>query len=259
MPSLRELQQWSYRAIVLDEEFGPRTHARDERRRAARLNVYRNNARATFHKTLAATYPVVERLVGDLCFRSLARSYMRDVPSLSGDLGHYGAEFATLLEVHYRDTGFAYLADVARLEWVCAEAETAADSRTLDWLALAEVAAEDQGRLRFSLRGPVRLVSSRYPVFSIWEAHQSDDVRPVALSAGAEHVLVTRRQGGVEAHRLDAGAFAFARSLADGEPLADACEAGAAAAPDFSPEGALTTLARLDVLAAARVAADELD
>jgi hypothetical protein len=260
MPSLRELQQTAYRAIVREEggaSFPPLV--RPSAFNAARLGVYRNNARETFHKTLAATYPVVQRLVGELCFRGLARSYSSDFPSRSGDLSAYGAELPTLLEIYYRDTAFAYLADVARLEWACAEAETAANGVALDLSHLARVPADDCAQLRVALRAPVRLVSSRFPVFSIWEANQGDDVEPVALSRGAEHVLVTRAKAGVRLYRLDARTFAFARSLADGEALADAVDAGEAAGDAFDVTEALGALAQLDVLAGFRLPADEAE
>jgi hypothetical protein len=258
MPSLRELQQRAYRAIVLEEDGTFAPALRDARAAPARLAVYRNNASETFLKTLAATYAVVQRLVGEPCFRGLARAYRLEFASRSGDLARYGAELPTLLEIHYRDTAFGYLADVARLEWACAEAENAADGVPFDLLHLAAVPADDCAGLRFTLRAPVRLVSSRHPVFSIWEANQADSVRPVALSQGAEHVLVTRGKRGVELYRLDPGTFAFARSLADGESLEDAAAAGDAAAADFAVEAALKTLAQLDVLAGFRLPADEV-
>jgi len=46
MLSLREVQRRAYRAIVLEDNVLPLT-----RSRAARLEVYRNNARETFRKT----------------------------------------------------------------------------------------------------------------------------------------------------------------------------------------------------------------
>jgi hypothetical protein len=258
MLSLRELQERAYRAIVLEED-GVLAPTGAPHTRRTGLEVYRNNARETYHKTLAATYPVVRRLVGELCFRGLARSYLREFPSRSGDLAHYGAELPTLLEIHYRDSSFAYLADVARLEWACAEVESAADSLPFDVLDLARVAPAECATLRFTLRSAVRLLSSRFPIFAIWEANQVQDVRSVALAAGGEHVLVTRARGGIELYRLDAGTFAFARSLADGESLADACDAGAAAAAGFAPAAALETLAHLGVLAGFRLPADEVE
>ena len=252
MPSLREVQQQAYRAVVLEDAVSSRAF------NAARLGVYRNNARETFHKTLAATYPVVQRLVGELCFRGLARSYQHDFPSRSGDLTRYGAEVPTLLEIYYRDTEYAYLADVARLEWACAEADTAADGLPFDLLDLQRVPADACVSLRFTLRAPVRLLSSRFPIFSIWEANQADEVGPVPLDRGAEHVLVTRRRGAVRLYRLDAGTFAFARSLADGDSIADAAAAGEHTA-GFELGMALKTLAELDVLAGFNLPADEVE
>jgi hypothetical protein len=254
MISLRDVQQRAYRAIVLEENVLPMTALR-----AARLEVYRNNARETFRKTLAATYPVVERLVGDACFRSIAAHFMREFPSRAGDLGRFGSELAMLLDVYYRDTAFAYLADVARLEWACAEVETAADSLPFDLIELGAVPDDDRARLRFAMRPAVRLVSSRYPVLRIWEAHQAADVETVDLAAGAERVLVCRRDSQVRLHRLDAGTFAFARSLADGEPLGDAFDAGSAAAGDFDARSALVLLAQLDVLAGFRTQSSGFD
>jgi hypothetical protein len=254
MISLREVQQRAYRAIVLEENVLPMTAPR-----AVRLGVYRNNARETFRKTLAATYPVVLRLVGDACFRGIAAHFMREFPSRAGDLDRFGSELATLLDVYYRDTEFEYLADVARLEWACAEVETAADSRPFDLIALEAVRDDDRSELSFAMQPAVRFVSSRYPVLSIWEANQAAEVQPVDLGAGAERVLVSRRASQIRLHRLDAGAFAFARSLADGEPLADAYDAGVSAAGDFDAPAALVLLAQLGVLAGFRAPTAGLD
>jgi hypothetical protein len=254
MLSLREVQRRAYRAIVLEDDVLPLT-----RSRAARLDVYRNNARETFRKTLSATYPVVRRLVGEACFRGIAAQFMREFPSRAGDLGRFGAELGTLLDIFYRDTEFAYLADVARLEWACAEVETAADSAPFDLLELASVDEEEHGALRFALRPCIRLVSSRYPVLSIWRVNQADDVAPIDITGGGERVLVARRGALLRLEALDAGTFAFARSLADGEPLTEALDAGCAAARGFDPGAALGLLAQLDALAGFRRSSFGLD
>jgi hypothetical protein len=245
MSSLRELQQRAYRAIALEEDLGLVPGARGPAQ--ARLAVYRNNARVTFEKTLAATYPVVKRLVGDPCFRGLARELTRESPSRSGDLGRFGGELPALLDVYYRDTSFEYLADVARLEWAYAEAETAADAAPLDFSALRGVDPEEYAALRFVLQPSARFVSSRYPVLTIWGAHQATDVKPVALNTGAEHVLLLRGAADVRLHGLDGGAFAFARSLADGETLESAHETALAAAEDFDLNAALARFAALNL------------
>lgn len=252
MNELRELQQRAYRAIVLGESVRLPVSTGSSRRLAARLGVYRNNARETFRRTLAATYGVVERLVGDECFRSLASDFMRGFPSRSGDLGRFGGEFPLLLDILYRDTAFAYLADVARLEWAYAEAETAAGSPRLDLRALADAATRDDDALRVALHPACRLVGSPYPVMSIWQANQAEEVARVGLGTGAEFVLVCRRSGAVRLHRCDEATYAFAFSLAAGESLLEAQDVGLAVTADFDAGRALALLVSLGALTAYR-------
>ena len=217
-------------------------------RPSQRLAVYRNNARVTFEKTLVATFPVLGRLVGEPCFRVLALRFMREFPSRSGDLGRYGAELPELLDVCYRDTRFAYLADVARLEWACARAETAADAMPLDPARLADVDEASYAQLCFDLQPAAQFVSSRFPVLTIWRANQAEHVECVDLGRGAEHVLVLHGSNGAVLHGLDAGTFAFAASLAQGESLGDAHDAGAALDRAFDPGEALGRLAAIGAL-----------
>ena len=245
MSSLRDLQQRVYRAVVLDEELAIASPSADN---ATRLDVYRNNARVTFRRALESTFPVVRQLVGEPCFRGISHTFMREYPSRSGDLGWYGGELPILLEVFYRDTTFGYLADVARLEAAIAAAEGAADSPLLDARHLVDVAPEEYAWLRFTLHPATRLMTSRWPVLAIWQAHQRSPVASVDLAAGAEHVLVARHGGRVVLRGLDAGTFAFASSLADDETLAEAVDAGLAARASFDASAALASLVEVGVL-----------
>ena len=252
MLSLHEIQRRAYGAIVRDENVLPFAAG-------ARLAVYRNNARETFRKTLAATYPVVARLVGSECFRSIAAKFTVEFPSRAGDLGRFGGELPILLDIYYRDTEFAYLPDVARLEWAVAEVETAPSSSSVNLLGLAEVPADAHAVLRVAVRPAVRFVSSLDPVLAIWEANQSPEVARVDLRGGAENVLVARVDGEARLHRLAAGPFVLARSLADGETLGDAYDAAVAVAGELDAAAALVELARLDVLAGYRLPDRGLD
>ena len=59
-----------------------------------RFGIYRGNAAANVAKALAATYPVVEKIVGPEFFAGLAREYRSRHPSQHGDLNEYGHAFA---------------------------------------------------------------------------------------------------------------------------------------------------------------------
>ena len=89
MPSLRELQRG----------FSAATLSRDPAALAAlsivsggldpgtRIAVYRNNVLGNYRKALAATYPVVRRLVGAPFFDAAVE---RGHPSPHGDVNRYG-------------------------------------------------------------------------------------------------------------------------------------------------------------------------
>ena len=63
-----------------------------------RYNVYRNNVTVSLIDALAATYPAVRRITGDVFFRAMARSFVRAAPPSSPLLFEYGREFPAFVE-----------------------------------------------------------------------------------------------------------------------------------------------------------------
>lgn len=221
MSSLRELQSLCYRAFLLEESAPLAAELSDTAAipNSARIAVYQNNARETFRKTLARVYPVIERLVGDDCFRGLAHGYMLDHPSVSGDLQRFGAAFADHLAAHYDATEFAYLPAVARLEWAIEEVllEPEPEPRSLEHLA--GVDPERFGELVFTPAPGVRFVGSRYPILTIWSANQPGRQPAVDLERDGEQVAVKRAGTDATMRRLDGATFALATALATGATL----------------------------------------
>lgn len=205
-----------------------------------RLAIYRGNLQAGFEKALQLEFPVVATLCGAEFFTVLAREFQRAHPSGSGDLHHIGGPFPGYLRDRFGGGEHAYFADIAALEWAREESARAMDSDTLDVGVLRDVAPDDLPALRFALHPAVRLVASRWPIFTVWEAHQGpDDVRHVDLGAGSEYVLVRRAGSGPALERLTAGAFGFLAALADGCTLGAAFDAAIAAEPDFDVTASL--------------------
>src|SRR6267142_1196042 len=114
----------------------------------ARLAIYRNNLREGFRKALALEFPVIERLVGEDYFRQLALSFLAEHPSRAGDLHPIGEPFAQFLHSRFEGTPYAYLSDVATLEWAYQQSLVAADAPPFDVATLREIPPEDYGRLR---------------------------------------------------------------------------------------------------------------
>ena len=231
MRALRETQE-EFAAALL----GSGAHRFD-----GRLQVYRNNVFVSLSQALADVYPVLVRLVGRDYFDQAARRFVREHPSRSGNLHEFGRELAGFLGRLPEAASLPYLPDVAALEWAWHEAFHAAEAPALDAARLAALPESALGGLRLRLSPAARLVASRYPVLAIWEANRdgAPEGAEISLDAGPDWLLVTRRELERAIERVTPGEHALLAALASGAPLAEACEAAAAAAPGIDLEAAM--------------------
>ena len=217
---------------------------------ARRFGVYRNNVIVGLVDALADSYPVVQALVGEEFFRAMAAEFVRQSPPRSPVLAWYGAGFAEFLAGFEPVAGLAYLADVARLEWLRVEAWHAADATALPMDQLAALLADEERlpETRFALHPSLRVVNSAHPVVSLWAAHQADD--PEALlseidMSGGEAALLLRTGLDVEIMRIESGAAAFIGRLLTGETFGAAVGTG-----DFDLPATLGLLIRSGAIVA---------
>jgi hypothetical protein len=207
----------------------------------AGLEVYRRNVLANLRAALAATYPVVRRLVGDAFFAEAAAQFARRVASASGDLHQYGGEFAPFLEDYPHARALPYLPDVARLEWLRHESYHARDAQAFDFAALARIAPSRHGEIRFVLHPGARLMRSPHPVAAIWEANQSGRDGTPDRAQGPGCVLVRREQYAVRVERLEEAEWEFLASVARGATLEEAGRALTLGEPDTFLRAALAS------------------
>lgn len=228
MPSLRELQI-GFAGAVLNPQRAAR-FGRHLRRHgvanAQRIQIYRNNLRATLDAALAAVYPVVQKLVGEPCFSGIARSYAQIEPSRSGDIHDYGQRLAEYLETLPQLDGYPYLADVARLEWIYHSLFHSARLPAMPAWSLQQVSPERYAGLRLQLQPGSRLFASVYPVLHIWQSNQDDwpDDTRVSLDEGGVRLLALRGADGIGFVPLAGGEFTLLQALAGGVTLGEACE-----------------------------------
>jgi hypothetical protein len=181
--------------------------------------VYRSSVAANFAGALAATYPVVCRLVGEPFFVEAATRYAAVSPSTSGDLADYGAGLADFLEGYSYAAALAYLPDVARLEWACHECEREPEPAAFDFAALAAVAPGDYGGMRLQLHPAVRLIRSDHPIVAIHAANAPDRDGMTGPGEGPDHVLVRRVQSRAVVERIPGHEWRFLARLAQGDTL----------------------------------------
>jgi len=242
MPSLSELQRGFVAATIFGDSaalagLGIVAAGLDP---ATRIGVYRNNVFGNYRQALAATYPVIRRLVGPAFFDAAVDAFVRGYPSMRGDVNRYGAELPRFLADYPPAQKLAYLPDVARLEWAVDQAGIAADAPALETAALATVPVEMWSELRLLLHPSVRLLESSYPILRIWRVNQPDaEDQTVDLGEGGEWLLVQRAERAVLIERLDAGEYALLAAMSVGVKLADASRRAKAADSAFDLAGAL--------------------
>lgn len=198
---------------------------RDAPVRAARgLAAYRGNGEALAARALAAAYPTVAELMGSESFEALARAHWRRLPPTCGDMATYGAGLADAIAADAQLDDEAYLADCARLDWALHRIEAAADvpqpPTGLDLLG-----GDDPAALRLQLRPGLVLLTSRWPVVTIWKAHRRTEadrfapVREAFAQQRSERALVWRDGWRAAVSELDEADARFTQALLDGLPL----------------------------------------
>ena len=245
-PPLRELQR-SFVAATLFDDAAARVAvgvAAGGLDAAARIGVYRNNVLGNYRRALAATYPVVLKLVGNAFFNATIDAFVRAHPSAHGDVNRYGGELAGFLAAYPSARELAYLPDVARLEWAIDQANIAADAPAFDFLGLRSVAGEKPEGLRFVLHPSVSLIASPHPILRIWRVNQPGYAGEVAvdLGEGGDALLVLRTAQGISIEPLAPGEYALLGALRAGEALAVAVDRATMAERAFDLAASLRRL-----------------
>lgn len=191
-----------------------------------RFALYRGNQSATWHKTLAAAYPVALALVGDEFFGGLARAYGRAQPADNPDLNHFGARFATFLRDFPHAAQLPYLPDLAALEWALHRAHYAPQADGLSAAQLAAIAPDQIEETTFRLHPAVQLLASEWAVVPLWLAHQpgSGVAFPEEMAVPSQ-ALAARPQWQPVLLPLDAAAHAALQVLAQGGTFGAALDA----------------------------------
>jgi len=189
---------------------------------AGNFSVYRNNTAISFRSALESSFPVVRRRVGDDYFRQLSAQYRARFPSRSGDLHWIGRDFPVFLLEHLHGSEYAWLADLARLEWSRQRASIARVEPSLVAEVLGRFAPSQLEHLVFTLQPSLSLIASDFPIFTIWAANQVENAPPVNQSMPGECGMVRARFDLLEVRPLEPRLFSYLSALAAGAPLPDA-------------------------------------
>ena len=208
------------------------------------LAVYRNTVIRGAVEALRGNYPIVEQIVGEEMFQSVAVDFAEDCPPCSPVLAFYGKELADWLGRQRWIDDLPYLPDVARVERLRVESLFAADAEPI-----ADLQSGASARIR--LHPAARFAWLATPAMSIWLAHQQPGAREIAPDWKAEGVLFTRPTPfTMHAPRIGRTAHRLLSGVRLGEPLAASMAAAERLYPDENPEAVLASLVNLGVFVA---------
>lgn len=224
----------------------------------AQLDLYRNNSVGVLSDNLKHVYPTVLSIVGEAFFNTLVRHYIPLNPSRSGDLRHYGENFADFVSHYPAAESMPYLPDVAQLDWRWHQVYHAADDATYDMNKLAQVKPEEYGRLFFVLAQASALVQSDYPLLDIWQVSQTENSHEarVDLDSAEHNVLMLRTKGEIHLHLISDAEVVFIESLAEAYAFADAFEK-ASAEGEFDIQASLQKLIQFGLIVDSHVSQSE--
>lgn len=225
----------------------------------ARFERYRGNLMATWEKSLAASYPVLQQLVGEEFFSALTRAYGHAHPSDDGDLNLFGAQFTEFLAQFSPVEQYPYFPDMARLEWALQRAYYADDGAQLDAQALTSLSPEQLDQASLRLHPACTLLQSEWATFAIWQAHQPVGVGDQGASAISEirfpdpvrqacHALVCRPAWKPLVVALTPGRHAWLSQLDAGQSFGLAVDAALELEPTFDLSVSLQQCLELQLL-----------
>ena len=225
MRALSDIQSAFIHAVIADESSGIGAMVTaTSPAPARRLQIYRNNFLISLSSALAATFPVLQRLVGERYFDQAARRFACEHPPKVAMLSQYGEDFPAFVASLTGSDDFAYLAHVGAFEWAINHAFHADDAMPEDAASFEEIPASQQGELVLAPHPSARLVGSSYPVLDIWRANQpdADPELTIDLGSGSISMLVWRHDLDVVWRRLDPAETAFVAAILDMHTLARA-------------------------------------
>lgn len=236
-------------AAPTDLTNGGRSHGQ---RVAAGIAVYRNNVRAALLRVLHDTFPVIHRLVGEEFFRYLAHEYFHAHPPSSPLVVRYGDSLPEFLCSFEPASGLPYLPDIARLELAWLGSYHAAEADCMEperfFALLGEVPEADI----FQLHPSVRLISSPFPIHTIWLHNKSESAEKLHLPESGECVVIKRPAHRVFTETTSEPVWAALRALQQGKTFSAAITTAIEEGSENAAADIIRKIATMNVITAVR-------
>lgn len=183
------------------------------------LSIHRNNYQATLLRTLENHYPMTLKLLGNPFFANLANDYIAHYPSLSPELNDYGAYFFDFIATHPSILPIHYVADIAKLEWLCHQLPRLDTASPPDLSSLDLIARLYNETLQVECNAAVQLMSSNYPLLTLIDYCQTPQEEDLTLTEKPCYLLIIKTKNGCSFISLSESEYGFMHALMHDIPL----------------------------------------
>ena len=233
--SKQQFSQVEFAARLFDPEEASPNGVVDPNGVAApkRYSVYKNNVIVSYLEALAAAYPACKNLVGEDFFNALGRAYLTEVPPSSQLMILFGEGFADFVANYAPAQKIPFLPDIAKLERAWRLAYHSADIAPISAEKLSALPPEQLGDATVSFLPSVALISSPFPVISLWVAATKMQTLDGIDPQNGETALIVRPELDVNAHNVPKDLADPILAIIHGETLNHAAEIGLANNDNF--------------------------
>lgn len=205
---------------------------------SARLAIYRNNFFASLIETLKETFPTLCQLLGEDFFAATIKDFIEEHPPSQADIAEYGADLRAFLLDYAPLDAYAYVPDIARLDYCRHRAYYAENSAALKLEDFAALAPTQLACAKIEFHPATYLIASEFAIFSIWEANTKHGNEQVNADF-PEQVLVSRPAKAIETCQLSHGLFAFLQNLSRKKSIEESLQCAAEADPELNASEAI--------------------
>lgn len=185
------------------------------------LQLYRNNFYISLTEYLQACFPVTLALVGVEFFAQLSKAFIQRHPLEEASFGRYGRLFPEFVVDCEQTQSLPYLADVVQLEWSMEASKACTHRQFFPFESLARLTTGQQACLVFDLAEGVELISSHFPVFSIWQGATNGDLDQINMDNAEQAVIYPAQPGEAKVISLLAQPFQLLTAFRAGTALSD--------------------------------------
>lgn len=172
MDNVKQLQNALLEAVFTGQTEA--VHCLDLQDNTRGLQVYRANLHATALQALTISFPTVTKLVGPDILRYASNMLLRLAPPQHGNWARWGEQLAEVLAAMPELDEFPFVADCARLDFLCHQLLRATDHHFIK-KSLSVLSTEDPDRIKVHLAPSLTLLSSEFPIGKIRAAHKLSD------------------------------------------------------------------------------------